>query len=65
MRTGTESLSNSHHVFFKVTELRASFNVYKAVYAIAHALHHLVFCEPVGGKAMRPCLTISEIQPKE
>ncbi|XP_071784011.2 extracellular calcium-sensing receptor [Centroberyx gerrardi] len=65
MCTGTESLMNSQDVFFNVTQLRVSYNVYKAVYAIAHALHHLVFCEPVGGKAVRPCVNISEIQPKE
>uniref|UniRef100_A0A3P9AZ88 Olfactory receptor C family, n1 n=1 Tax=Maylandia zebra TaxID=106582 RepID=A0A3P9AZ88_9CICH len=46
--TGNETLMNSEHVFFNVTELRVTYNVYKAVYAIAHALHQLVFCQPVG-----------------
>ncbi|KAF7645956.1 hypothetical protein LDENG_00195640, partial [Lucifuga dentata] len=63
--TGNETLMNSQDVFFNVTELRVSYNVYKAVYAVAHALHHLIFCEPVGGKAVRPCLNVSEIQPKK
>lgn len=63
--TGNETLLNSQDVFFNVTQLRVSYNVYKAVYAIAHALHQLIFCQPVGEKAMRPCLNISEIQPKE
>ncbi|XP_076002400.1 extracellular calcium-sensing receptor-like [Genypterus blacodes] len=63
--TGTESLTNLEDVFFNVTELRVSYNVYNAVYAIAHALHQLVFCEPVGGKAMKPCLNLSDIQPKQ
>ncbi|XP_070762575.1 extracellular calcium-sensing receptor-like [Enoplosus armatus] len=63
--TGNETLMNSHHVFFNVTQLRVSYNVYKAVYAIAHALHQLVFCQPVAEKTMRLCLNISEIQPKE
>ncbi|XP_042269975.1 extracellular calcium-sensing receptor-like [Thunnus maccoyii] len=63
--TGNETLMNSQDVFFNVTQLRVSYNVYKAVYAIAHALHQLVFCQPVGEKTVRPCLNISEIQPKK
>uniref|UniRef100_A0A668VLV1 G-protein coupled receptors family 3 profile domain-containing protein n=1 Tax=Oreochromis aureus TaxID=47969 RepID=A0A668VLV1_OREAU len=63
--TGNETLMNSDDVFFNVTELRVTYNVYKAVYAIAHALHQLVFCQPVGAKTVNPCLNLSEIQPKE
>lgn len=63
--TGNETLMNSQDVFFNVTQLRVSYNVYTAVYAIAHALHQLVFCQPPGEKPMKPCLNISEIQPKE
>lgn len=63
--TGNETLTNSQDLFFNVTELRISYNVYKAVYAIAHALHQLVFCKPAGENAMRPCVNISDIQPKE
>ncbi|XP_051254242.1 extracellular calcium-sensing receptor-like isoform X6 [Dicentrarchus labrax] len=63
--TGNETLMNSQDVFFNVTQLRVSYNVYKAVYAIAHALHQLVYCQPVGEKTVRPCLNISEIQPKQ
>lgn len=58
---GNETLMNSQDVFFNVTQLRVSYNVYKAVYAIAHALHHLLFCQPAGEKTARPCLNISEI----
>ncbi|XP_071352511.1 extracellular calcium-sensing receptor-like [Trachinotus anak] len=63
--TGNETLIKSQDVFFNVTELRVSYNVYTAVYAIAHALHHLVFCQPAGEKPVRPCLNISEIQAKQ
>ena len=62
---GNETLIHSQDVFFNVTQLRVSYNVYKAVYAIAHALHQLLFCQPVGGKIVRPCLKTSEIQPKK
>ncbi|XP_037533758.1 extracellular calcium-sensing receptor-like [Nematolebias whitei] len=65
MCTGNETLMDSQDTFFNVTELRVSYNVYKAVYAIAHALHQLVFCKPAGEKALRPCVNISDIQPKE
>uniref|UniRef100_A0A3B4VPH7 Olfactory receptor C family, n1 n=1 Tax=Seriola dumerili TaxID=41447 RepID=A0A3B4VPH7_SERDU len=63
--TGNETLLNSQDVFFNVTELRVSYNVYTAAYAIAHALHQLVFCQPAGEKPVRPCLNISEIQPEQ
>nr|XP_046244949.1 extracellular calcium-sensing receptor-like [Scatophagus argus] len=63
--TGNETLMNSKHAFFNVTQLRVSYNVYKAVYAIAHALHQLIFCQSPGEKTVRPCLNVSEIQPKE
>uniref|UniRef100_A0A3Q1IUL4 G-protein coupled receptors family 3 profile domain-containing protein n=1 Tax=Anabas testudineus TaxID=64144 RepID=A0A3Q1IUL4_ANATE len=52
MCTGNETLLNSQHMFFNVTDLRIGYNVYKAVYSIAHALH-------------QPCLNISEIQPNQ
>uniref|UniRef100_A0A7N6AH29 G-protein coupled receptors family 3 profile domain-containing protein n=1 Tax=Anabas testudineus TaxID=64144 RepID=A0A7N6AH29_ANATE len=55
MCTGNETLLNS----------QIGYNVYKAVYSIAHALHQLVFCQPVGENTQRPCLNISEIQPNQ
>uniref|UniRef100_A0A3P8VXW1 G-protein coupled receptors family 3 profile domain-containing protein n=1 Tax=Cynoglossus semilaevis TaxID=244447 RepID=A0A3P8VXW1_CYNSE len=45
MCTGDETLSDSQDPFFDVTELRVSYNVYNAIYAIAHALHRVVFCK--------------------
>uniref|UniRef100_A0A3Q2TK21 Extracellular calcium-sensing receptor-like n=1 Tax=Fundulus heteroclitus TaxID=8078 RepID=A0A3Q2TK21_FUNHE len=64
--TGNETLiDHTQDVFFNVTQLRVSYNVYKAVYAIAHALHQLVFCQPAGEKNAKPCLNLSEINPKE
>uniref|UniRef100_A0A3P8RUE0 Olfactory receptor C family, n1 n=1 Tax=Amphiprion percula TaxID=161767 RepID=A0A3P8RUE0_AMPPE len=54
--TGNETLLNSQHAFFDVTQLRVTYNVYKAVYAIAHALHQLIFCKPAGQKPIT-CLS--------
>ena len=62
---GNESLRVSQNAFFNVTQLRVSYNVYKAVYAVAHALHFVLFCQKVGNKKVKPCLDVSQIQPKE
>ncbi|KAL3991806.1 olfactory receptor [Sarotherodon galilaeus] len=62
---GNETLMNSEDDFFNVTQLRVTYNVYKAVYAIAHALHQLVFCQPVGAQTVKQCLNLTDIQPKE
>uniref|UniRef100_A0A8C0YSF3 G-protein coupled receptors family 3 profile domain-containing protein n=1 Tax=Cyprinus carpio carpio TaxID=630221 RepID=A0A8C0YSF3_CYPCA len=43
--TGQEDLSNTDTPYTDVSGLRAAYNVYKAVYALAHALHDLMQCE--------------------
>uniref|UniRef100_A0A3Q2PSL8 Extracellular calcium-sensing receptor-like n=1 Tax=Fundulus heteroclitus TaxID=8078 RepID=A0A3Q2PSL8_FUNHE len=59
--TGNETLiDHTQDVFFNVTQLRVSYNVYKAVYAIAHALHQLVFCQPAGEKNAKPLNFINQ-----
>lgn len=63
--TGAETLVDSQDLFFNVTQLRVSYNVYKAVYAVAHALHRLIFCKKEGESPMRPCVNLSQIQPNE
>uniref|UniRef100_A0A671PPI3 Extracellular calcium-sensing receptor-like n=1 Tax=Sinocyclocheilus anshuiensis TaxID=1608454 RepID=A0A671PPI3_9TELE len=42
---GSENLSNMSNEFTDVSELRISNNVYKAVYAIAYALHNTLACK--------------------
>lgn len=47
--SGRETLDNVYSIFTDVSELRVSYNVYKAVYLIAHALHDMSTCVPGQG----------------
>uniref|UniRef100_A0A8C4ZZV0 G-protein coupled receptors family 3 profile domain-containing protein n=1 Tax=Gadus morhua TaxID=8049 RepID=A0A8C4ZZV0_GADMO len=47
--TGNESLRNIGTEFLDLSNLRAEYNVYKAVYALAHALHDILQCVPGSG----------------
>uniref|UniRef100_A0A673NIT6 Extracellular calcium-sensing receptor-like n=1 Tax=Sinocyclocheilus rhinocerous TaxID=307959 RepID=A0A673NIT6_9TELE len=42
---GSESLDDVYTPYSDVSQLRVSYNVYKAVYLIAHALHDMSTCE--------------------
>ncbi|KAL3991778.1 disabled-like isoform proiein [Sarotherodon galilaeus] len=46
--TGSEDLRNTDSAYSDVSQVRISYNVYKAVYAIAHALHSFLNCDSVG-----------------
>nr|XP_023663954.1 extracellular calcium-sensing receptor-like [Paramormyrops kingsleyae] len=64
--TGNETLDQSQNPFFNVTELRVTYNVHKAVYAIAHSLHELIFCKtqsPDGASSL--CVNVSQIEPQQ
>uniref|UniRef100_A0A4W5RNQ1 G-protein coupled receptors family 3 profile domain-containing protein n=1 Tax=Hucho hucho TaxID=62062 RepID=A0A4W5RNQ1_9TELE len=47
--TGQEDLRDVETNYGDVSELRPEYNVYKAVYALAHALHDLLQCVPGRG----------------
>ncbi|KAI4875128.1 hypothetical protein NFI96_025532, partial [Prochilodus magdalenae] len=60
--TGLEDLSLIESSYTSASPVRVSYNVYKAVYAIAHALHSLLQCTPEGSEP-KGCNTGSEFTP--
>lgn len=61
---GSENLRDVQNSFTDLTDLRFSNNIYKAVYAVAHAINNLVSCEQ--NKSSIPnatCLKLIEIKP--
>ncbi|XP_067850830.1 extracellular calcium-sensing receptor-like [Heptranchias perlo] len=62
--TGQEVIEKTDSVYHDVSQLRVSYNVYKAVYAIAHALHNLAICEHNKGPFLnKTCTNISHFEP--
>ncbi|XP_067897796.1 extracellular calcium-sensing receptor-like [Heterodontus francisci] len=62
--TGSEELNHTYNIYSDVSELRISYNVYKAVYTISHALHNLYSCENGNGPFdNQTCANIFNIQP--
>ncbi|XP_069053678.1 extracellular calcium-sensing receptor-like [Lepisosteus oculatus] len=62
--TGYEDIDSTETSYSDVSELRVSYNVYKAVYALAHSLHNLMSCEPGKGPFQNnSCADITTVQP--
>lgn len=60
--TGLEDLELVESSYTSANPVRVSYNVYKAVYAIAYALHSVLQCSPVGSEK-KSCNTGSEFTP--
>ncbi|XP_073707028.1 extracellular calcium-sensing receptor-like [Garra rufa] len=62
--SGQEDLSNTETPYTDVSGLRAAYNVYKAVYALAHALHDLMQCiEGTGPFSGNGCADKTNLKP--
>ncbi|XP_066566344.1 vomeronasal type-2 receptor 1-like [Amia ocellicauda] len=62
--TGSEDIISKKNEYNDVSELRATYNVYKAVYAFAHSLHDLMSCESGKGPfENNSCADITRVQP--
>lgn len=63
--SGTEKLKDIQNLFTDVSELRISNNVYKAVYAVAHAMHTMFKCGPSGEAANQSCNSNEDFELKQ
>ncbi|XP_040902387.1 extracellular calcium-sensing receptor-like [Toxotes jaculatrix] len=62
--TGQEDLHNVETEFLDMSNLRAEYNVYKAVYALAYALDDMLQCEPGRGPfSGHSCGTLQRLEP--
>lgn len=62
--TGREDLASAQTDFWDVSNLRPEYNIYKAVYALAHALHDLLQCVPGSGPfSGHSCATLQGLEP--
>uniref|UniRef100_A0A3Q2QPM0 Extracellular calcium-sensing receptor-like n=1 Tax=Fundulus heteroclitus TaxID=8078 RepID=A0A3Q2QPM0_FUNHE len=62
--SGQEVLLEQHSAYMNTSSPRVAYNVYKAVYAVAHSLHNLLLCQPGNGPfENNSCAQISNILP--
>lgn len=62
---GSERLQDVHNSFTDVSELRISNNVYKAAYAVAHALQIMLGCRTNRGATNESCASDDDFKPEQ
>ncbi|XP_028428754.1 extracellular calcium-sensing receptor [Perca flavescens] len=63
--SGTERLQDIKNPFTDVSELRISNNVYKAVYAVANAMHNVLKCGQSDEVVNHPCIWKDALESKQ
>ncbi|XP_026149923.1 extracellular calcium-sensing receptor-like [Mastacembelus armatus] len=62
--SGSEVIGIGESLYADVSQLRITYNVYKAVYAIAHAIKNMLACEPGKGPFLKgQCPDVERLQP--
>ncbi|XP_053478290.1 extracellular calcium-sensing receptor-like [Ictalurus furcatus] len=62
--TGQETINKQHSAYMNTSNPRVTYNVYKAVYAIAHSLHNLFQCIPGNGSFDNSaCADLNDVYP--
>ena len=62
--TGREDVGTVTTGYLDVSDLRPEYNVYKAVYALAHALHDMLQCVPGRGPfSGQSCASLHRMEP--
>ncbi|XP_062861035.1 extracellular calcium-sensing receptor [Trichomycterus rosablanca] len=60
--SGQERIQDTESIYNDVSQLRVTYNVHKAVYAAAHALHNLLMCQN-NSSSKHQCPDIYNLQP--
>ncbi|XP_035984764.1 extracellular calcium-sensing receptor-like [Fundulus heteroclitus] len=63
--SGSERLQDADNAFTDVSELRISNNVYKAVYAVAHALQYMAKCGSSHNLISHSCILKDHSEPRQ
>lgn len=64
--TGVEDIQATPNDYSDVTQLDVSYNVYKAVYAVAHAIQDMLACQPGQGPLENgSCPSVDNVIPKQ